>query len=135
MARLSAALVGFNSLSLPSKVAVGPFCDIGLNLCDEMFKGKYNGKDRHEDDTLAVMQRARSMGVLKCILTAGTVEDSRTTMSLVTELRAHSDDAFDVLPLCVSTVGVHPTRSSVFGTSSGEVCHAHISRSPDALVL
>ena len=130
MALFSAALVGFNSLSLPSKVAVGPFCDIGLNLCDEMFKGRYNGKDRHEDDTVAVMQRARSMGVQKCILTAGTVEDSRTTMSLVTELRAHSD-AFDV----VSTVGVHPTRSSVFGTSSSEVCRAHMLRCPDALVL
>ena len=104
---LFSALVGFNSLSIPSKVAVGPFCDIGLNLCDGMFQGKYNEKQRHEDDSVLVMERALSMGVKKFILTAGTVEDSRNTMTLVTELRPLG---FDV----VSTVGVHPTRCNEF---------------------
>ena len=97
-------------MNLPNRIAVGPFCDIGLNLCDGMFKGEYNGKKRHEDDSIAVLERARGMGVQKCILTAGTVEDSRITMDLVQSLRSPEKGAFDV----VSTVGVHPTRCDEF---------------------
>jgi TatD DNase family protein len=75
-----------------------------------MFKGRYNGKERHPDDTVEVMERARSMGVKKCILTAGTVDDSRITMDLVLSLRSEEKGGFDV----VSTVGVHPTRCNEF---------------------
>ena len=48
--------------------------DIGLNLLDDMFFGQYNGKQRHAEDIQDILHRANSMGVMKCIVTAGNVE-------------------------------------------------------------
>ena len=82
----------FTAASLPSTLtskpfALGPFCDIGLNICDDMFKGVYNGKQRHENDSNMVFERARSMGVSRFILTAGTIEDSRWTLDFTRKMK------------------------------------------------
>ena len=54
--------------------------DIGCNLMDDMFKGQYNGKKRHEDDTEMVLQRAKSLGVQTIICTAGNIQESIDTL-------------------------------------------------------
>jgi Tat protein secretion system quality control protein TatD with DNase activity len=58
-------------------------CDIGANLCDEMYNGVYNDKKRHPNDLLAVLQRARATNVSKILCTAGSIEDSRRTLQLL----------------------------------------------------
>ena len=106
------ALAGFSPSALPSCVSKGPFCDIGLNLCDEMYKGFYNGKQKHDDDTRIVLERAKSMGMVKSIITAGNLEQSHASIDLVKRF-----NEFDLY----STVGVHPTRCSEFLGKEDEV--------------
>ena len=100
-------LLGFAANSLPTvtRMNPGPFCDIGLNLCDEMYGGVYNNKQRHEDDTKAVLDRALSMGLKKSIVTAGTVEQSKASIELVNKFLEYD---------LYSTVGIHPTRCNEF---------------------
>jgi len=78
--------------------------DIGANLLDDMFQGKYNeGKEYHPPDLDAVLQRAWEVGLDKIIITAGSLHESRAALTLA---RTH-DRLF-------STVGVHPTRCAEF---------------------
>jgi TatD DNase family protein len=82
------------------------FVDIGANLLDERFtEGSYHGKQRHEPDWEAVLQRASDNGVSHIILTAGTIRESRRAVELVRELRLKNETIY-----FGCTVGVHPTR-------------------------
>jgi TatD DNase family protein len=82
------------------------FVDIGANLLEERFtKGTYRGKFRHEPDLEQILERASRVGVRRIILTAGTVEESR---SAVVQARAWRDLYPSIDFTC--TVGVHPTR-------------------------
>lgn len=76
------------------------FIDIAANLTDGMFKGKYNGTQRHDPDLGTVLSRARAAGVVKTIVTAGTLKQSHEAL----ELCENESSLF-------STVGVHPTRA------------------------
>jgi hypothetical protein len=78
-----------------------PLIDIGLNLSDDMYDGKYNGKQKHEADRALVLERAAQSGVEKMMLTGGCLEDSKAVLALA---RTDSTGAL------FSTVGVHPTR-------------------------
>ena len=72
---------------------------------------KYNGKQRHPEDIDLVLRRAYAAGVTKCILTAGTIEESNKALNYAT--LAPSIDT--VSPNGVySTVGIHPTRCNEF---------------------
>lgn len=111
---------GFSSDSLP---AIGnqvlanvlpqlKLCDIGVNLLDEMFQGKYRNKNVHDDDTIDVLERAKSMGVVSMIITAGNVEESIETLKFCRRISVEYG--------LYSTVGVHPTRSNVFKTAADQ---------------
>lgn len=76
------------------------FIDIAANLTDGMFRGKYNGTQRHGPDIPAVLSRARAAGVVKTLVTAGTLSQSREALKLC------GDD-----PSLFCTVGIHPTRA------------------------
>ena len=53
--------------------------DIGANLLDDRYmKGIYRGQERHAPDIHDVLQRAMDNHVDRIILTAGTIEESRT---------------------------------------------------------
>ena len=86
------------------------FVDIGANLLDEMYQGKYRGKERHEADLNIVLQRAWNNNVDKIIITCGTLNEAR-----------HGLELARTNPNLFCTVGVHPTRcSSEFGSSQQE---------------
>lgn len=73
--------------------------DIAANLTDPMFRGLYNGSQKHVDDFEEVLKRASANGVERILVTGGSLEDSRQALTLA---RSHD--------LLYSTVGCHPTR-------------------------
>ncbi|PWN23650.1 hypothetical protein BCV69DRAFT_264867 [Microstroma glucosiphilum] len=79
------------------------FIDIGVNLSDSMFRGVYNGKTAHPDDLQRVLARARNAGVVKQIVTGGSLAESKEAL----EICEGEEDL-----LC--TIGCHPTRSTEF---------------------
>lgn len=87
------------------------FIEIAANLTDDMFKGMYNGSQRHPPDLDLVMSRARSAGVVKTIVTAGTLSQAEQALDLV-----QAD------PSLFCTVGVHPTRASEMGSDPVAYC-------------
>lgn len=90
----------------------GSLCDIGLNLLDEMFLGVYNGKKKHDSDMDDVLDRAFNIGVTKCIVTTGFIEESRQAFELLNSINHRMS--------LTMTVGVHPTRCSVFASSDDD---------------
>ncbi|GLD96333.1 hypothetical protein PINS_up005016 [Pythium insidiosum] len=83
--------------------------DIGANLTDPVFVGNYRGKQKHKDDLDIVLRRAKTAGVDKIIVTAGTLSESHEAMKLAREKSRLTDG-----PQLFSTVGVHPTRCREF---------------------
>jgi TatD DNase family protein len=73
--------------------------DIGANLTDPMFRGVYNGSQKHSPDLNLVIDRALEVGVQKIIVTGGSLEESRAAL----EVSKSSTSLY-------STVGCHPTR-------------------------
>eukprot|EP00371_Babesia_bovis_P001645 XP_001610292.1 hydrolase, TatD family protein [Babesia bovis T2Bo] len=83
------------------------FIDIGANLVDKMYKGVYNGKIRHVPDLAGVIERARKSGVVKMILTAGTLGDVYESLEICREYDHTGASLF-------TTAGVHPTMCNEF---------------------
>ncbi len=55
---------------------------------DERFTaGIYHGKQRHETDFDAILERAANVGLCRIILTAGTLSESREAIRFVREWR------------------------------------------------
>ena len=73
--------------------------DIGANLTDPMFKGFYNGSQKHPADLNNVLERSWKNGVDKIIVTAGSLDDITATSELC--------NMYDQL---YRTVGCHPTK-------------------------
>lgn len=49
--------------------------DIGANLTDGMFRGIYNGSQKHPNDLDTVLKRSWTTGLEKIIITVGTITD------------------------------------------------------------
>ncbi|KAJ2656868.1 hypothetical protein IWW48_004792 [Coemansia sp. RSA 1200] len=75
--------------------------DIGANLTDPVFRGKYRGKQAHDDDLGIVLQRARAAGVERMMVTGGSLHESKEAIDLC---RQHQE--------LFATAGCHPTRTS-----------------------
>lgn len=83
------------------------FFDIGANLTDPTFQGRYRGKRKHPSDFEAVLRRAWDAGVSGIMITAGTLAEARQALEV-----AQSDCRLKC------TVGVHPTRAGEFDDTS-----------------
>ncbi|EGC29715.1 hypothetical protein DICPUDRAFT_42477 [Dictyostelium purpureum] len=96
------------------------FIDIGSNLCDEMFQGKYNhtGKQYHEADLGTVLDRAWNNGMDKIIITSGRLSEVKESLELINKYDNGSNRLF-------TTIGVHPTRCSqelvIEGSENNEI--------------
>ena len=100
------------------------FIDVGANMMDDMFRGMYRGKRAHDDDTGAVLARARAVGVEKIIVTCGTLEEARSGVEMVRESRMINAS---IGPELYATVGVHPTRAYAF-RDDPEGADAHVAK-------
>jgi TatD DNase family protein len=96
------------SMSTLSLSCSPKYVDIGANLLDPMFSGVYNGKERHPGDLSKVLERAFESGIDRLIVTSGSVEEATSALPFVSGE-----------PRLFTTVGVHPTRCSVFETDEG----------------
>ncbi|WVN87011.1 uncharacterized protein L203_102187 [Cryptococcus depauperatus CBS 7841] len=76
------------------------FADIATNLTDPMFRGAYHGRQKHESDLQAVVQRARDKGVERILITGTSLEESKEALQLAKK--------FDLY----CTAGIHPTSTS-----------------------
>ncbi|KAF9076113.1 Mg-dependent DNase [Rhodocollybia butyracea] len=83
------------------------FIDIGVNLTDPVFRGKYHGTVKHEDDFNLMLERSRAAGVKNIIITGGSFCESQQALEL-----AKANDLY-------ATVGCHPTRSAEFDEHKG----------------
>lgn len=84
-----------------------PMIDIGINLVDGMFSGVYHGHVKHPGDVESVLARAVAVGVKCLLITAGTVEESKSAIELC---KKYNSDGLQ----CFCTVGCHPTRCNEF---------------------
>jgi TatD DNase family protein len=86
------------------------FVDIGVNLTDGMFKGKYHGKKAHQPDLENVLKRAKDAGVVAQMVTAGSVSEVKQVLDLVKRYENEGAGLY-------ATAGIHPTRTSGVGES------------------
>lgn len=63
---------------------------IGINLADPIFRGRYHGKSRHPDDLNGVIKRAREVGCTKLLVTGSSFKSSRDALKLAQEFRRFS---------------------------------------------
>eukprot|EP00760_Papus_ankaliazontas_P007848 PhM_4_TR13561/c0_g1_i1/m.38681/K03424/tatD; TatD DNase family protein len=86
--------------------------DIGANLTDHQYQGKYNHSDKatHEPDLEVVLRRAAAADVGTILVTGGNAEESLEAIALC---RAMSSTDIGGIKLH-STVGCHPTRCTEF---------------------
>jgi TatD DNase family protein len=78
------------------------FIDIGVNLTDPVFRGKHHGRQKHDDDFDAVLERSKAAGVKSMIITGTSLKESRQAVEMAQKYSLYA------------TVGCHPTRSSDF---------------------
>ncbi|KXX82533.1 Deoxyribonuclease Tat-D [Madurella mycetomatis] len=83
------------------------YIDIGINLADPIFRGRYHGKSRHPDDLKAVVGRAIEVGCTKLIVTGSSFKSSRDALKLAKEFPG----------TVFATAGIHPCSSSIFSPS------------------
>lgn len=81
--------------------------DIGVNLLDDMFFGIYNEKQKHPEDIQDILKRSTSLGVVKSIITCGSLDDSRKCINFL-------DNMIEWQTRLSMTVGIHPTRCNAF---------------------
>ncbi|EPE05313.1 hypothetical protein F503_03918 [Ophiostoma piceae UAMH 11346] len=82
----------------------GLHTQIGINLADPIFRGRYHGKQRHPDDLVGVIQRSRDVGCTKLIVTGSSFKSSRDALQLA-----------ELFPSTVfTTAGIHPCSSAIF---------------------
>ncbi|ORX98537.1 deoxyribonuclease tatD [Clohesyomyces aquaticus] len=85
------------------------YVDIGINLGDPVFRGKYHGTRRHDDDLDDVIERAKEAGCKKFMVTGSDLKESEHAVDIA---KSHPG-------LCYATVGVHPCSAKHFDTFHG----------------
>ncbi|KAJ3480986.1 hypothetical protein NLG97_g7930 [Lecanicillium saksenae] len=90
----------------PSAPTYSPrYVDIGINLADRVFRGKYRGHQKHPDDLEAVVDRAKQVGCTKLLVTGSDWHSINNAVDLAKEYPG----------TVYYTAGIHPCSSSIFG--------------------
>lgn len=97
------------------------FIDIGSNLGDPVFRGEYHGKQAHPNDFQQILNRARSAGVVKQILTGDCLSGSREVRLLALENEG-----------LYATVGCHPCRANEFEAGGRQDTPEDVEQSAEA---
>lgn len=97
------------------------YYDIGFNITDQMFQGKYHHKQCHDCDIPQVLERCRLANVENVMITGSSIEESREAIGLCERFRDEGQG-----PKLLYTVGVHPCSVNEFVPS-----HAHSFHSGD----
>ncbi|KAI1341777.1 hypothetical protein F5Y15DRAFT_347302 [Xylariaceae sp. FL0016] len=82
------------------------YIDIGINLADPVFRGRYHGVQRHPDDLDAVISRGQEVGCQKLIITGSDFKSSRNAIKIAQQYPG----------TVYTTAGIHPCSSAIFGT-------------------
>lgn len=90
-------------------------CDIGFNISDEMFHGKYHGKQSHDSDFLAILDRAKSCGVVSMLCTSSFCDEAVHTTQLCRDAESNARCRLRC------TAGVHPCRATEFAEGEAAV--------------
>ncbi|KAK4120019.1 hypothetical protein N657DRAFT_649592 [Parathielavia appendiculata] len=98
---------GASTVAPPLTTYTPRYIDIGINLADPIFRGRYHGKSRHPDDLKGVVGRAVDVGCTKLIVTGSSFKSSRDALKLAREFPG----------TVFSTAGIHPCSSSIFSAS------------------
>lgn len=69
------------------------FADIAVNLTDDMFQGKYRGKQLHSPDFEAVLERSKARGVESMIITGTSHAESRDALAMAERYGTSSSDS------------------------------------------
>ena len=98
------------------------YIDIGANMVDTMFRGLYRGKQKHRDDLVDILSRAKLAGITGMLITAGNLSESVDAIQFCKEFSSP-----DLQLKC--TVGVHPTRCLDFYKEKSS--HKHTIETPE----
>ncbi|CAK7236944.1 hypothetical protein SCUCBS95973_009780 [Sporothrix curviconia] len=110
---MSSAAISAGSPALPTASPDGVpsgsdykprYIDIGINLADPIFRGRYHRKQRHPDDLEGVVQRSREVGCTKLIVTGSSFKSSRDALKLAEQFPG----------TVFTTAGIHPCSSAIF---------------------
>lgn len=63
------------------------FPQIGINLADPIFRGRYHGSQKHPDDLEGVMKRAHEIGCAKFMVTGSDFTSAREALQLAEQYR------------------------------------------------
>ncbi|KAJ9612448.1 hypothetical protein H2200_004045 [Cladophialophora chaetospira] len=85
------------------------YADVGINLGDPVYRGKYHGKQAHDDDLDEVVQRALDVGCTKMMVTGSNLRESQHAIDLAKQYPG----------VCYATVGVHPCSTQDFDNYKG----------------
>jgi TatD DNase family protein len=83
------------------------YIDIGANLLDGMFRGRYHGKRAHADDLPVLFDRAAEAGLSDIMVTCSNLKDARRAIDWARKHNASPDSRIKL----TCTVGVHPTNT------------------------
>ncbi|OAQ73103.1 TatD family hydrolase [Pochonia chlamydosporia 170] len=93
--------------TIPNGTYKPRYVDIGTNLSDPIFRGRYHGHQKHPDDLAGVIHRANQVGCTKLIITGSDFKSSHDALKLAEEYPG----------TCYATVGIHPCSSAIFGAA------------------
>ncbi|CDO95001.1 unnamed protein product [Kluyveromyces dobzhanskii CBS 2104] len=84
------------------------YYDIGFNISDHMFQGKYHGRKNHDSDLANVLNRCRITRVDKLLITGSSIHESKHSIKLCSEFASENG------PKMMYTIGVHPCSVNEF---------------------
>ena len=105
---------------LPNEISLCLFSDIGANLTDEMYKGVYHGKTKHEADLSDVLARSWDNGLTHMLITGGSCEDAQNAIQLAKTDGEESTPVRKITTTADSEKKIHSLHIHVYRPTLGD---------------